>query len=333
MFISPGRLLLRARALKVENPDALLVTPAMQSALRTAKHAEAKRALDAKKFGMGKGKLRNCKRAVLKAVRKKRATRDTPSSSAKHVDAVGEEADDHQGCDDWEWGDGDDWRGWAWDEEAGWQPENKDAPEPKSKKAKTVPKATAKAKAKWKAKARPKAKAKASPKAKAKASPKAKAKGVAKVKAAEAATPSKAKLAKAPCEEEAVDEDEWTHGKPRKVWLGHRWLFEILEEQTRGCSNCRFIFWGCTACRKTSFRGKSAEHTRGDPEYQAALANLSNEAAEEADDEGGRWQMVAEGGAQGQAQVQVMLYYCQLLRSSARPLFAHEITRSLSLQS
>ena len=284
--------MLRAWALKVENPDALLVTPAMQSALRTAKHAEAKRALDAKKFGMGKGKLRNCKRAVLKAVRKKRATRDTPSSSAKHVDA----ADDHQGCDDWEWGDGDDWSGWAWDEEAGWQPENKDAPEPKSKKAKTVPKAKAKAKAKGKAKASLKAKAKASPKAKAKASPKAKAKCVAKVKAAEAATPSKAKLAKAPCEEEAVDEDEWTHGKQRKVWLGHRWLFDVLEEQTLGCSNCRFIFWGCTACRKTSFRGKSAEQMRGDPgnpEYQAALANLSNEAAEEADDEGGE---MANGG-------------------------------------
>lgn len=50
----------------------------------------------------------------------------------------------------------------------------------------------------------------------------------------------------------------WREVHQNRVKLGRSWRYEVLEGQVWGCSNCRFIWGGCTACRKASFRGKKA---------------------------------------------------------------------------
>ena len=51
-----------------------------------------------------------------------------------------------------------------------------------------------------------------------------------------------------------------------RVWMGSRWVYQVLADQTLGCANCRFIYNGCAHCRKPSFRGKSAETMRNEQE-------------------------------------------------------------------
>ena len=44
-----------------------------------------------------------------------------------------------------------------------------------------------------------------------------------------------------------------------RVGSGKRWRYQIVEGQYWGCSNCRYIFGGCAACKKPTFRGKRAQ--------------------------------------------------------------------------
>ena len=44
-----------------------------------------------------------------------------------------------------------------------------------------------------------------------------------------------------------------------RVNKGKTWRYAVLDGQVYGCSNCRFIYNGCSLCRKKTFRGKSAK--------------------------------------------------------------------------
>ena len=108
----------------------------------------------------------------------------------------------------------------------------------------------AKAKAKASPKAKSKAAAKASPKAKGKAKAKAKANAKAKAKA-------KAKSSKSP----KASRGERGGGQ---IEVDPEWADVLVQEfyidpdtgVVLGCSSCRFAWYGCTACKSPSFRGK-----------------------------------------------------------------------------
>ena len=161
--------------------------------------------------------------------------------------------------------------------------------------------ATASGKAKAKAKAKAKTAPKPKGKAKAKASPKPKGKAKAK------AEPKKKGPSKRACSEEgeaAALEDDTAgptkrHGRPRKsavadvddafshpaqryVYIGRRWMYEVMPEQVHGCSSCRFIFFGCAACVKDTFKGvKGRQILDNDKYYEAWQALPGNEMDEE----------------------------------------------------
>ena len=74
---------------------------------------------------------------------------------------------------------------------------------------------------------------------------------------------NKKRKTSAPAALEEVASSSWQNSTWREVYqervkVGKSWRYEVLEGQTLGCSNCRFIWGGCTACRKASFRGKTA---------------------------------------------------------------------------
>ena len=52
---------------------------------------------------------------------------------------------------------------------------------------------------------------------------------------------------------------------------GKKWRYEVLPNQVFGCSNCRFIFNGCTLCRRPAFRGKTAYQVRQEMKEAAAV--------------------------------------------------------------
>ena len=62
------------------------------------------------------------------------------------------------------------------------------------------------------------------------------------------------------------------HMQERVTGANGKWVYEVLPDQTLGCSNCRFIFGGCKLCQKPGFRGKSAQTMR--LEQQAAKEGL-----------------------------------------------------------
>ena len=64
------------------------------------------------------------------------------------------------------------------------------------------------------------------------------------------------------------------HPKQRYVWIGDRWLYEILPGQVLGCPSCRYIFNGCTMCDKPNYRGKTAAKMLEDEDYQYGLTWL-----------------------------------------------------------
>ena len=62
--------------------------------------------------------------------------------------------------------------------------------------------------------------------------------------------------------------------KQERFGSGKNWVYLILEDQYYGCTNCRFIFGGCAACQRDSFRGRRAEEVRA--EQQAALTSAAS---------------------------------------------------------
>ena len=66
--------------------------------------------------------------------------------------------------------------------------------------------------------------------------------------------------------------------------MGTGWVYEILDGQTYGCTSCRFIFFGCKACRKPGHRGRNAAQMCEDPKYQEGLAALSDEPIDDGGD-------------------------------------------------
>ena len=228
-----------------EHPE---VTPAMQATLRTSKKAIAAEEMEAKK--KGKGKRRGLKRKSSKRRLLRRMSRgvssDGPPETGAFADAEPEQ-------------DGD-----LGDERA--KPKRK----AKAKaKAKGSPKAKAKAKAKGspKAKAKAKAKAKSSPKAKAKAKAKATA-GKKKSKASKDSIKGGKKRSKS-AGNGGPDDFEMEKVKQRRVWIGRRWLFEILPQQIYGCPS-----WA-------SFKGKNVDYMRADEDYQYGLTWLDENGMED----------------------------------------------------
>ena len=141
-----------------------------------------------------------------------------------------------------------------------------------SPKAKATAKAVAKAKAKAKAKASAKAKAKPAEKPEPKA-PK-KCKGKAQTDEQDDSAPPPRKRGRPSKNAEA--DDGWEYVPQRRVCLGGRkWIYEIVESQVLGCSNCRFIFHGCKSCAAPGFAGKSAQQMAEDTQYSAMLAALN----------------------------------------------------------
>ena len=67
----------------------------------------------------------------------------------------------------------------------------------------------------------------------------------------------------------------WTDVHQRRVKHGRSWRYEVLEGQTAGCSNCRFIWGGCGNCRKSSFRGKSAQQLFKEQQRDLKAGNIS----------------------------------------------------------
>ena len=53
-------------------------------------------------------------------------------------------------------------------------------------------------------------------------------------------------------------ESSKAHQQERVYLNTGAWRYQVVEGQTLGCTNCRFIFNGCRSCRKPSFRGKKA---------------------------------------------------------------------------
>ena len=172
----------------------------------------------------------------------------------------------------------------ALDEPDTWKPRKTKPCRAKAKAKAASPKPKAKAKAKGKPKA--KAKAKASMKKKAeKSKPKAKAKPTkAKGKNKAASSEPTKKDGKGVKRRSRSAKDRFqleAHCRQEKVWLGSRWIFQILPDQQLGCPSCRFIYNGCSSCEKPGFRGMSAAKMREDPDYVEA-ASYVTEAVEEA---------------------------------------------------
>ena len=114
---------------------------------------------------------------------------------------------------------------------------------------------------------------------------KAKAKGKAgKAKAAKPAEPlpaesgldddEPAEEAKGKRRRSKAKDDGQGHDKQRHLYLdpsSSKWIYEVLEDQEFGCSNCRCIFAGCAMCRKPTFLGRSANLIAQTMEYKNAL--------------------------------------------------------------
>ena len=262
----------------------------MQSALRSDQAKAAREEMDRKKRGKGK----KCKPSVAKAKSfrrkgnklhwlRRRASRLSTVAASSSGDGLDADLDgepyesehDEPEVEAEPSNDG--------PEKMGDEKKKKNAGRKPGPKAKAKAKAGAKPKSKAKAKARPKASAKASAKAKAKAKaakgkpgPKAKAKASPKGKASADKPLAGRKVGK---KAKAADGDAdgtafGDHPKQRRVWIGRRWLFEILPDQVRGCSSCRYIYNGCTACVRANFKGKTATEMREDDEYWWAASWL-----------------------------------------------------------
>ena len=282
------------------------MTPSMQAALRSEKHRVAKEAIDAKKKGSKKAKSAAFKRILSRKrlgkvpIKKKggkgsgRAKQDTEADPEGEGLRDGDDAkiddgdlalpkdgslpassSDHVAVDPCEKGDGEweAWNDWGYDGED-WEDEQPEAKLAKPK-SKGLPKGKAKAKAKAFAKAKAKAKAKATAKGKAKSMAKAKASPKAKGKSKKPSAEGETDTASGARKGRKAAGGDWDHPKQRYVWIGKRWLFEILSQQKYGCSSCRFIFFGCTTCRKEDFRGKTAQQMAENEEYQYGLSWLN----------------------------------------------------------
>ena len=86
---------------------------------------------------------------------------------------------------------------------------------------------------------------------------------------------SKKRKTSAPAAVEEVASSSWENSTWKEVHqgrvkVGKSWRYEVLEGQTFGCSNCRFIWGGCTACRKATFRGKTARQVFEEQQAQNA---------------------------------------------------------------
>ena len=277
-LLNPSSLALR----KVPGPGTVAVTPAMQAALRTDQAKAAREEMeDNKKGKKKKGKIAKSKSKTFRRkgskLRKLRArSRLSSAPASSNGDCLWLEHDESEPVadpDPDDDGQDDDLK------EEKKKPGRKPGPAAKAKAKAKAPKATAKSKAK----ALPKAKAKAKAKAKGKAGPKAKAKSKAKASkktlAAKPDTKKGIKRARA----EAADPDaaaKKAHPKQRRVKLGRGWIFEILPDQELGCSNCRYIYNGCTACIRENFRGKTAAQMREDDDYWWAASWLDEKGME-----------------------------------------------------
>ena len=49
-----------------------------------------------------------------------------------------------------------------------------------------------------------------------------------------------------------------------RVANGKTWAYEVLPGQKLGCCACRFIFNGCSTCRKAGFKGKTPQTMRSE---------------------------------------------------------------------
>ncbi|CAE7854188.1 unnamed protein product [Symbiodinium necroappetens] len=120
-------------------------------------------------------------------------------------------------------------------------------------------------------------------------------KGAAKATAKAKAKSKKEKPVPAPADGAAKDEprprkgrkpkvpegESPDHDVQRHIWLSEtRWVYEILPNQKFGCGGCRFLWFGCKACQKETFRGRNCEQMKEDPAYLEGLAAASGEAPE-----------------------------------------------------
>ena len=82
----------------------------------------------------------------------------------------------------------------------------------------------------------------------------------AKAKARANAKVSKAKVPRASDQSSNQPDIEKIH--QNRIGTGKNWRYEVLPDQIYGCTNCRFIYGGCKACKKDTFRGKTANDIR-----------------------------------------------------------------------
>lgn len=70
--------------------------------------------------------------------------------------------------------------------------------------------------------------------------------------------------------------------KQERVGTGKNWRYKVLEGQRYGCTNCRYIYNGCKACQKATFRGRSAQQVwdEEDSKAQKEIAEAVAPAAE-----------------------------------------------------
>ena len=274
-------------------PLPITVTPAMQAALRTKKHKAASDMMAVKTGRAAGGKRKNGKGKRgkrISKVSKKRALLRSSSGAAGSTDpwSVRDADADWDGNADeaYEYGEDGEPLDSDLDGEPLDEPEDVNSKPSKAKPCRTKPKAKAKAASKPK----PKAKAKAYAKAKAKAAstkkaatckPKAKpmpakgkrkSKGSSSVPEAGGSKGSK-RRSRAPDDRFQLE----AHATQKKVWLGTRWIFQILPDQKLGCPSCRFIYNGCSHCEKPGFRGMSAAKMREDPDYVWAVEAPSDQ--------------------------------------------------------
>ena len=89
----------------------------------------------------------------------------------------------------------------------------------------------------------------------------------------EAAPKRRGRKAKVP-EGESSD-----HPVQRHLYLTEtRWIYEVVPGQRYGCPNCRFLYFGCKACKRDNFRGRTCAKQVQDPVYIRALAILNGDA-------------------------------------------------------
>ena len=250
----------------------------MQAAFRSEKHKAARDEVDAKKRGKKRGKKGGKKGAVMKRLMSKRLGTGRrvarANKLARKLSMAASDADADEGTNPGDVPDSLDKAASSGDH-VDIDNGHVETKKPGRPKGKALAKAKAKSKAKAKAKATPKGKAKAKAKVTAKASAKGKAKAAAKKKG----RPFKLPPA------DGNDGEDMAHEKQRYVWIGNRWLYEILPGQVYGCSSRRFIFFGCGHCKKDSFRGKSAADMLEDEEYQYGLTWLNENGVEIAEPE------------------------------------------------